>query len=154
MKKIFAFILSVVMMLSVAAPAAAAQEVEPEWSGLNVSTVNPMEKPVPFGTSYPTETYYPHNNEALSIAGSASYSTLWLSKMILGCEKYYIEIYNNSSTPLKCAICRQNSGDIQETVKNGYPLKVTIDADPDEIVCMSFVAPSNFYGSIRCACGD
>ena len=151
MKKLFASILAFVMIFSLTVPAAA-QGVDNDWSGVNVSPANPMEAAVPFGTSYPTTKYYPHGNAALPISGTASWSTLWLSNMVLGCDKYYIEIYNVASTPLTCAICRQSSGDIQKTIAAGGSWKITIDADPDEIVCMQFKAPSNFYGSLQCAC--
>lgn len=151
MKKIFATILAFAMIFSLAVPAAA-QGVDTDWSGVNVSLVNPMEAAVPFGTSYPNERYYPHGNADLPISGTASWSTLYLSKMVLGCNKYYIEIYNVASTPLQCAITRQYSGDIQKTIEAGGSWKITIEADPNEIVCMQFNAPSNFHGILRCAC--
>lgn len=150
MKKFFASILAVVMVLALAVPAAA--QGEPNWSGVNVSPVNPMEKLVPFGTEYPSDTYYPHSEGALHIKGTANTSALWLSKMVLGCDEYYLELENKSSSTLVFSICRQNSGDINLTLGSGDTYRNYFTADPDEIVCMKFNAPSNFEGDLYCAC--
>lgn len=152
MKEFFALVLYVVMILSLTIPCSAAEGAESDWSGMNVSTVNPMENLVPYGTEYPTETYYPHDEGTLSFQGEASYSMLLLNKMVLGCSQYIIEITNQSNTPLSCTIRRQNSGDVSKTVPANSTRTYVIGAASDEIVCISFNAPSNFKGSIGCDC--
>lgn len=154
MKKLFALVLSLVMMLSLAVPCAAAEETAPDWSGMNVTPVNPMMGLTPYGTDYPQERHYPHPGAdgPLSIKGNAAYSMLWLEKMILGCNGYTIYIVNNADTTLTGDIRRETSGDIHFSIAPGGSFEKTIDALPDEIVCMSFDAPSNFRGSLSCAC--
>lgn len=152
MKKLFALVLSLVMMLSLAVPCAAAEETAPDWSGMNVTPVNPMMGLTPYGVNYPTETHYPNTNGPLSFRGNAAYSMLWLNKMLLGCNRYYVWVENMASTTLTITVRRQASGDYTQTVAPYDRLPFYITASPDEIVCMSFNAPSNFSGSVSCAC--
>lgn len=155
MKKNLAFVLSVVLILSLALPCAAAEDGEFKYPCINVSTINPMEQPVPFGVNYPTSTYYPHSSGSLPFSGNAAYSSLWLNKMVLGCNQYVIYIYNVSDNKLKYDICRQYTGDIyNNTVSPHSSVSLRINADPNEIVCMRFYAPSNFNGRISCGCNS
>lgn len=114
-----------------------------------------MEQAVPYGASYPTKTYYPHNGGSLSFSGNAAYSSLWLDKMVLGCNQYVIYIYNISDETLKYDICRQNSGNINNNIVSPHSyVSIRISADPNEIFCILFHAPSNFNGWISCGCNS
>lgn len=152
MKKLFSMLLVVAMMLPLAIPCSAVEAPDVKQPNLNVSTVNPMDGPALFSEKYPTAKHYMHTDGTLPFSGSASYSMLYLNYMVFDCSTYIIDIYNISSKPLYCTVRRQTSGDFPVTVQAHSSVSIRVSADPSEILCMSFNAPSNFNGRIRCGC--
>lgn len=152
MKKILSMLLVLAMVLSLAIPCAATEGVASPQPWLNVSLENPMEQLTLRGVDYPTNTHYPHTGGSLSFGGNALYSTLWLNKMVLGCSTYIIDVYNVSDEALRYSVCLQNSSDIQKNLQPHSSESFRVYADPNEILCMCFAAPSNFSGRIRCGC--
>lgn len=152
MKKILSMFLVLAMVLCLAVPCAATEGVASPEPWLNVGLENPMEKLLLRGVEYPEDRHYPHTDGSLPFGGNASTSTLWLNKMVLGCSTYIIDIYNVSDEPLYYSICRQYSGNIDDVLQPHSKVSLRISADPEEILCMCFDAPSNFSGSIRCGC--
>lgn len=67
----------------------------------------------------------------------------------LRCHDFFLNV---SDKPLKFAIRRQYSGDIQDVVNPHSSKSLRVSANPGEIVCMCFTAPSNFNGRVQCGC--
>lgn len=163
MKKAFSFILALVMIANLAIPCAAEEIAEDDWTGHNVSTVNPFElyyQAIARGTSYPTVSHNCNSEGPLSFSGSASYSMLWLNKVLCGCGGYYIYVKNNSSSPLHYIVRGSSIGDRAMTVSpysnstadnNDHTLYFPMSSNQD-LFCISFDAPSNFSGSVWCGC--
>lgn len=163
MKKVFSLILALVMIASLAIPCAAEEITENDWTGYNVSTTNPFElyyQSIARGTSYPTVSHNCNSEGPLSFSGSASYSMLWLNKVVYGCGGYYIEVKNNSGSPLHYTVRGSSIGDREKTVSpyststldnNGVPLYFPMSSNQD-LFCISFDAPSDFSGSVWCGC--
>lgn len=159
MKKTLTLLLTLLMLLSLALPCAAAEIAEPDWSGYNVSPVNPMNAPVPYGTEYPSAVHEPDNDGKYYFSGRASYSMLWLNRAIYGCSGYYVHIENHADTTLKCILRGTTLGDLPMTVpphtdtttQNGGR-KIFVPAYNEKPFCITFDAPSNFSGYVDCAC--
>lgn len=163
MKKVLLFIMAIVMVMSLTIPCTADEITGRDWSGYNVSTVNPFElvnQSTTRGTSYPTVSHNCDLEGPLSFSGSASYSMLWLNKVVYGCIGYYVYVKNNSSSTLHYTVRGGKFGDKEMTVSpysdsttdnNGYTLYFPMNSTQD-LFCISFNAPSNFKGSVSCGC--
>lgn len=130
---------------------------------LYVSTVNPLElanQSITRGTSYPTNGHNCDVEGPLPFKGTASYSMLWLNKVVYGCTGYYVYVKNNSGSTLHYTVRGGMYGDREMTVSpysnsttdnNGYTLYFPMKSSQD-LFCISFNAPSNFEGKVWCAC--
>lgn len=76
MKKILSMVLALSILFSFAVPCSASAISDNDWDGVNVSPVNPFERPDPFGTSAPDTSYNLHTNGVYSFHGSADWSRL------------------------------------------------------------------------------
>lgn len=162
MKKLVSILLSLALVVSLGIPCAADEMNGLDWSGNNVSTVNPFElyySSIARGTSYPTVSHNCHG-APLEFSGNASYSMLWLNKVVYGCSGYYVYVKNNAGTPLNYIVRGGTYGDRAMTVSpysdsytdnGGNPVYIPMSSH-DALFCISFDAPSNFRGSVRCGC--
>lgn len=163
MRKIIAIVLAIVMTSSLALPCMAAGNTGSDWSGYNVGTVNPLEiarQSLARGTSYPTVGHNCNVEGPLRFEGTASYSMLWLNKVVYGCTGYYVYVKNNAGSPLHYTVRGSSIGDKEKTVSpysnstadnGGYTLYFPMSSSND-LFCISFNAPSNFEGRVYCAC--
>lgn len=152
MKKLLSMLLVFATVLSLAVPCAAVEVPEIPQPNLNVSTVNPMDRLALYGEEYPQDQYHMHASGSLPFSGSPKETMIYLSYMVFDCRMYTIDIYNVGSQILYCTVRRENTGDFPVTVQPHSSISIRVPADPNEILCMSFNAPSNFSGRIRCAC--
>lgn len=154
MKKLTSMLLVIVTLLSLALPCSAVAFPEGKQPIVNVTTTNPMNGLALFEATYPTARHYMHSQGSFSFSGNAAYSMLYLNAMIFDCSTYIIDIYNVSDNTLYCTVRRQYSGDYGVTVEPHSYRCIRVYASPTEILCMSFNAPSNFSGMIRCGCNS
>lgn len=164
MKKALSIIMALVLVFSLAAPCAAVEQSSADdWNGTNVSTINPYELlkgPVTRGTSYPTVSHNCHLEGNLKFQGNASYSMLWLNKVVYGCMGYYVYVKNNSASTLHYTVRGGRYGDREmevnpysnSTADNGGHMLYFPMASYNDLFCISFNAPSNFEGYVSCGC--
>ena len=157
MKKVISLILALTVIFSLAATCYA-DAAGSDWSGKNVSTVNPMlNRPSLLGTSAPTASYNCHTNGMYSFHGSAQWSTLWLEKYVYGCLKYGVYVDNKSDKPLTFIVRGVSGGDRQYTLPAYTDTAEAVGglffnmATRTTLFCISFNAPSNFAGYVGCA---
>lgn len=158
MKKIVSVVLAVATIFCLVVPCSASTISAPDWSGFNVSTVNPFDslnQASPYGTSAPTTSYNLHTNRQYSFYGKASWSMLWLSKYLYGCTKYGVYINNKSSSNLTITARGVSGGDITKVIPantdtTDKPLYFTTPST-DTLFCITFDAPSDFEGWVFCA---
>lgn len=159
MKKFMSMLLAVAMMLSIAIPCSATSVDETLDVILTDEQIKSMcsahvelTESMTRGTSAPTEGWNCETQGSLSFSGSASYSTLWLNKLVWGCTYYKVYINNKSSSTLSF-VARGCTNESTYTVPANtaktfyFPMASTSD-----YFCMSFNAPSNFSGYVSCGC--
>lgn len=159
MKKALSAILALTFVFSLAIPCSAHTVSGLDWSGSNVSNVDPLDIIVPFGTEAPKDGYNLHTNALYSFSGKASWSTLWLNKNLYGCTKYSVYINNKSSQTLTFTIRGISGGDRTMTLPGNTDTVayygdsgMTFNTNSTStLFCISFNAPSNFEGWVSCA---
>lgn len=152
MKKLLSMLLVFATVLSLAVPCAAVEVPEIPQPNVNVSTVNPMDMIALYGEEYPSARHYMHTDGSRTFSGSPKDTMIYLNYMVFDCTTYIIDIYNVASTVLHCTVLRERSGDFPVYVQPHSSVSIRVSAHPKEILCMSFNAPSNFNGRIRCGC--
>lgn len=152
MKNLFSMLLVFATILSLAVPCAAEEAPEIPQPNVNVSTVNPMDRLALCDENYPKIRHFMHTDGPRPFSGNPKNTMIYLNYMVFDCTTYIIDIYNVASTVLHCTVLRQHSGDFPVYVQPHSSVSIRVPADPNEILCMSFNAPSNFNGRIRCGC--
>lgn len=153
MKRLLSIILAITMLFSFAVPCSATT-VSPteDTSNSTNDIIFELTESKTRGTSAPTEGWNCESQGKLSFNGSASYSTLWLNKLVYGCLSYTVKITNNSSTTLSfdprgCVDLSRCYVPAKSTETFHFLMNSTSD-----YFCITFNAPSNFSGSISCNC--
>ena len=152
MKKFFSIFLALVMLLAVMPVSTYADEAKTEdfSQNYNVTDVCPWDRITTHGVNPPTEGWDIRINGAYSFSGTASYSTLYLSKLIYGADQYSVTVRNRSSsrvlimTPHDTTVLRNieiPAGTMREDIRFTMQSGKTY-------FCLSFPAPSDFAGVV------
>lgn len=161
MKKFMSMLLVIAMMLSIAIPCSATTVAENSDSILTDEEIRGMcgtfvelTESKTRGTSAPTEGWNCETQGSLGFSGSASYSTLWLSKLVWGCTCYKVTITNKSSSTLYFHARGCTNDGIYEVPANSEKPSVFYFpmASASDYFCITFNAPSNFSGYVSCGC--
>ena len=151
MKKFLSLMLAIFMLASVSIPVFAAEnEAEEDFSqNYNVTDVCPWEQIATYGVNPPTEGWNILTEGAYSFEGKASYSKLYLSKLIYGSSYYAVTVTN-----------RSYSNVLTVNPHDAYPT-ASIEVDPRDDMyqrfmlkegktyfSLSFEAPSDFEGIV------
>jgi hypothetical protein len=153
MKRLLSLVLALLMLCCVSITAFATEnntsETEDDPRNYNVTTVCPWEQISTYGVNPPTEGWDIRTDGAYTFSGKASYSKLYLSKLIYGSTYYAVTVTNRSYSN----VLTVNPHDVYPTA--------SIDIDPREDMyqrfmlkegktyfSLSFEAPSDFEGIV------
>lgn len=152
MKQFLFIFLALVMLLSVmpVSTYAAGNDTVVFSQNHNVSDVCPWERITTYGVNPPTVGWDIRINGAYSFSGTASYSRLYLSKLIYGADHYSVDVTNRSSsrelimTPHDTTVLTDVEIPAGETKKD---IRFTMQSGKTYF-CLSFAAPSDFEGVV------
>lgn len=161
MRKLISILLVITMVLSMTIPCSAASVTEnkkvflrDEELGSKYGTFVQLTEFNTRGTSAPTEGWNCETQGTLKFSGSASYSTLWLNKLLWGCSCYKVTITNKGSSPLKIDVRGGiDAGEYTVPANSPEPWEDCFRMEStSEYFCITFRAPSNFSGYVSCGC--
>lgn len=155
MKKIISFALAIIMVFSLHISAFAAEssaEFSEDMSqNYHVSTVNPLDQIMTYGTSHPTTAWNVVTQGPYFFSGQAAYSTLYLSNLLHG-TVYFQAYVTNKSSSNTLTVNPHDSTDLRPfTVapnSSTNPLKRYVLQSGKQYFLLSFNAPSYFSGSV------
>lgn len=159
MKKVFCFGLAIILIFSMSIVAFAAENggdftarTEDLSHNYNVTTICPWEQVSTYGVNPPSEAWHIFDDGVYYFAGTASYSTLYLSKLIWGSNYYIMDVENRSYSNQLSVIPHDviPTATITVAPRDSAYQKFMLK-EGKTYFCLSFPAPSDFEGSI---CGD
>ena len=153
MKKLMALMMALFMLVSVSITAFATEngteETEDFSQNHNVTDVCPWEQITTYGVNPPTEGWDIFEDGVYEFSGKAAYSTLYLSYLIYGADCYIAEVTNRSYTDELKVVPH----DVTPTATIPVAARDTLYEDfmlkaGKTYFCLSFLAPSDFEGTI------